>query len=142
MTDEIIQWLENFIENDYKKLYDGFFISANFHIPHAPLDYSLEEIEALGFLSNLNPVPKSKSMDNFDQRLINITPKQIYRASIKQLDDQVGRIIDFIDQQNDDISKSTAIIFISDNGPEVKSLYFAAEGNKINILYMLYFIFK
>ena len=87
LTDEAITWIDGNKSNP-------FFLYLPYNAPHAPLQ-----------------VPKS-----YYKQFANIKDpvKRIYAAMIKNLDDQVGRLLKHVDSLG--IADNTIIIFLSDNG--------------------------
>ena len=88
LTDETINFIEN---HDSTK---PFFIYLAYNAPHAPLQATKEYYDQ--FANITDPV------------------KRIYLAMIKNLDDQVGRLTDYLDSTR--LLENTLIFFLSDNG--------------------------
>jgi arylsulfatase A-like enzyme len=87
ITDESIQ----FIENHKQK---PFFTWISYSAPHTPLQAPIEYAEKYKHIKD--PV------------------KRVYRAMIHKLDDEIGRLMDYL--AANDLEKNTLLFFISDNG--------------------------
>lgn len=72
-------------------------------VPHAPLNPTPDQLKLYQRLQPGGGVPYPSA-------------RQIYYASVTDLDAQVGRLLDFLDQRG--LSRNTLVVFSSDNGPE------------------------
>jgi arylsulfatase A-like enzyme len=96
IVDEAIRFIE---ENQ-----DGpFFVNVWTLLPHATL---LPTDQQLAVYADLAPpgVPF-------------VSPRQVYYASVTAMDEQIGRLVDRIDELG--LAGKTLVIFTSDNGPEI-----------------------
>lgn len=90
LTDEAISFID-------KNKANPFFLYLPYNAPHAPLQVPKKYFEQFAYIKD--PV------------------KRIYAAMIKNLDDQVGRLMKHVDDSG--LSENTLIIFLSDNGGAV-----------------------
>lgn len=88
LTDETINFIET---HDSTK---PFFIYLAYNAPHAPLQATTEYYNQ--FANITDPI------------------KRIYLAMIKNLDDQIGRLTNYLDSTG--LSENTIVFFLSDNG--------------------------
>ncbi|MBM3736155.1 MAG: N-acetylgalactosamine-6-sulfatase [Acidobacteria bacterium] len=72
-------------------------------LPHAPLAPTPEQLKPFAKLQPAGGVPWPGA-------------PQIYNASLKDLDDQIGRLLSELEK--DGLAQNTLVIFSSDNGPE------------------------
>ncbi len=91
LTDRITEESITFM-NDHKE--DPFFLWISYSAPHTPLQ------------------APSEYVDQFDT--IEDPVKRVYRAMIANLDDNIGRLMDYLSDQN--LVDNSIIFFISDNG--------------------------
>lgn len=89
-----------FIKQDLNR---PFYLNLWTLLPHAPLDPTKEQLEPFMKLS-----PQTESG--------HLGAHQIYFASLRDLDTQLGRLIDELDSLG--LRENTLILFSSDNGPE------------------------
>jgi len=87
ITDESIAYM-----NEHKE--HPFFLWISYSAPHTPLQAPREYVVQFGNIED--PV------------------KRVYRAMISNLDDNIGRLIEYLDDQN--LADKSIIFFISDNG--------------------------
>lgn len=95
-----------------------FYVQAWTLLPHAPLHPTPEQ---LAVYSNLLPVADHPAFGPWMQRYLaaatDLTNQmRIYAASITDLDAQLGRLLDAMDELG--LSSNTVFFFSSDNGPE------------------------
>ncbi len=81
-----------------------FYVNAWMLIPHATLNPTEEQLQPY---SNLNP-----GGDHFPLK----AAAQIFNASVTDMDKQIGRLLQALDQLN--LAENTLVFFSSDNGPE------------------------
>jgi arylsulfatase A-like enzyme len=96
IVDEVLQ----FIKQD---LSCPFYVNVWTLLPHATLDPTKEQLEPF---MKLSPQTASGHLGSH----------QIYFASLRELDTQLGRLIDELDKLG--LKDNTLILFSSDNGPE------------------------
>ncbi|MFH5882764.1 sulfatase [Halalkalibaculum sp. DA3122] len=104
ITDRAIDWLQHKRNPD-----KPFFL----YLPYDAVHEKVQNPPAFNALYNTGNVPKNK-----------------YYANVTYLDHHIGRILDFLDQQwevEDTILENTIIFFSSDNGPEVRDVYWGAH---------------
>ncbi len=87
ITEESIRFMEKHREEPY-------FLWISFNAPHTPLQAPKEYVDRFAYIED--PV------------------KRVYRAMISNLDDNIGRLMDYLDAN--DLDDNTLIFFISDNG--------------------------
>ena len=87
ITEESISYM-----NDHKE--DPFFLWISYSAPHTPLQAPREYVDQFSGIND--PV------------------KRVYRAMIANLDDNIGRLMDYLTDQN--LADKSIIFFISDNG--------------------------
>lgn len=90
LTDEAIAFMDRSKNNP-------FFLYLPYNAPHAPLQ-----------------VPKSY-YEQFAH--VKDPTKRVYAAMIKKLDDEVGRVLDYVEKNG--LAENTLIVFLSDNGGAV-----------------------
>ena len=90
LTDEAIQFVD-------KNAANPFFLYLPYNAPHAPLQATKKYYDQFAHIKD--PV------------------KRVYAAMIKNLDDQVGRLLNHIDSLG--MTENTIVIFLSDNGGAV-----------------------
>lgn len=91
LTDRITDESIRFMQQSSGK---PFFLWASYNAPHTPLQAPEEYVEQFAHIED--PV------------------RRVYRAMISNLDDNLGRLLDFINQAQ--LAENTLIFFISDNG--------------------------
>lgn len=91
LTDRITDESINFI-NNHKK--EPFFLWVSYNAPHTPLQAPKEYVEKYKHIED--PV------------------KRVYRAMISKLDDEIGRFMQYLSENQ--LNENTIIFFISDNG--------------------------
>jgi arylsulfatase A-like enzyme len=91
LTDAITRECKDFIEAN---LDTSFFLIASYNAPHTPLQAPLEYVEKFSHVKD--PV------------------KRVYNAMIRNLDDAIGDLHNYLKKKN--IDENTLIFFISDNG--------------------------
>ena len=87
ITDESIAFINNHSEAP-------FFLWASYNAPHTPLQAPKEYVDKFKHIED--PV------------------KRVYRAMIRKLDDEIGRFMKYLSENN--LDENTMIFFISDNG--------------------------
>jgi len=95
-----------------------FYLNLWIHISHAPLRPSPEQLE--NFPLSLCPGPNPGHQQTQ-------CAMQIYRASQYEADRQIGRLLDWLDDQN--LRNSTLFVFATDNGPEDPHIDMHAVGD-------------
>ena len=96
IADETIQFLRNNREQP-------FYINVCTLLPHATLNPTEEQMQPFEKFSPRGNNPHKGAL-------------QIYYASIADIDKQIGRILDELDNLN--LTENTIVVFSSDNGPE------------------------
>ena len=91
LTDRITEEAMQFMD---KKAEQPFFLWISFNAPHTPLQAKKEDVDR--FMDIKDPV------------------KRVYRAMIFNLDNAIGRIMNYLSEN--DLENNTLIFFISDNG--------------------------
>ena len=86
ITDESIDYL--------KQQKDAFFLWVSYNAPHSPFQCKQEHYEQLDHIKE--PI------------------KRVYNAMILSLDENIGRLLSAVEEN--DLSKNTVVIFLSDNG--------------------------
>ena len=93
-----------------------FFLHLNFHAPHSVLappaalrqrDYP----EFAAFGKRADTYAREYGLDGYT------TPQEVYYTAVTELDRQIGRLIDFLDER--ELRRDTILIFLSDNGAEI-----------------------
>ncbi|WP_211223791.1 sulfatase-like hydrolase/transferase [Gaetbulibacter saemankumensis] len=74
-----------------------FFLFASFNAPHAPLQATQDDLNLYKHIKDIK--------------------RRTYAAMVHRLDVNIGKIVDALDQNN--LSKNTVVVFISDNGGPV-----------------------
>lgn len=92
LTDRITDESINFINNHKKD--DPFFLWVSYNAPHTPLQAPQEYVDKYKHIED--PV------------------KRVYRAMISKLDDELGRFMNYL--SDNDLEENTILFFISDNG--------------------------
>jgi arylsulfatase A-like enzyme len=95
-----------------------FYVNVWTLLPHAPLKPTPEQIEVY---ANLQPNSDDPSFGPWMQKYLGKakdirSQMQVFCASLTDLDTQVGRLIDALDEMK--LAENTLIVFSSDNGPE------------------------
>ncbi|GBG29316.1 Arylsulfatase [Hondaea fermentalgiana] len=114
---------------------ERFFVNFWFQNAHAPLNLAEDGQQArelgLGFAKLPFPERQFASLvekERFPNEAADPhLPLQIYRALLKDHDQQVGRLVDWIDSQG--LRDDVLIVYLSDNGPENAGVYFASQGS-------------
>ena len=113
-----------FVRNNKKK---PFFAFLAFNAPHTPLQVpeqysSIYKDLTLGSFKNnmnkMNPVMTNKELED---------AKKVY-GMMSNIDENIGRLIKEL--ENLDLMKNTAIIFLSDNGPQQNRYVMGLRGRK------------
>lgn len=91
LTDKLTDEAISYIDRSYK---NPFFLYLPYNAPHAPLQATKKYYDQFAYIKD--PV------------------KRVYAAMIKNLDDQVGRLLTHVDSLG--LTDNTIIIFLSDNG--------------------------
>jgi len=101
----LVDWSIDFIE----RAPGPFFLEISFHAPHNPLHPPNEYLDEFAHLAG----DQAKLHIGIEPRPV--TPAQIYYASMKQLDDNIARIIAAL--RANGLEENTIILFSGDNGP-------------------------
>jgi arylsulfatase A-like enzyme len=102
---KLVEWSVGFIE----RAPGPFYLEISFHAPHTPLhppDEYLEEFSHLGG----DQAPRHVGTEPRP-----VTPAQIYYGSVKQLDDNISKVIAAL--RANGLEDNTIILFSGDNGP-------------------------
>lgn len=94
-----------------------FYINVWTQLPHSPLHPSEKQLEPY---KDLRP----------DEKLPYLSARRIYYASVTEIDTQVGRLLETLDELK--LAGNTVVIFSSDNGPEeieVRSAGYSGVGS-------------
>jgi arylsulfatase A-like enzyme len=118
ITNKTISFISSTIANG-----DRAFVQTWIHSAHAPTNMYQQQPAQLGFPDSSNPyvIPGNPTLT------VNVKPLQIHNAAIKDQDDQVGRIFDYL--QAAKLYDDTIFVYSSDNGPEYESMYLMASGS-------------
>ncbi|MCS7252502.1 MAG: sulfatase-like hydrolase/transferase [Armatimonadota bacterium] len=108
IVDEAIRFIETYRNKP-------FFINVWFFHPHAPLDPDDEQIKPY-----INRIDKRLTPNRY------ITPAQVYYAVVTEMDRQIGRLLEKLEELN--LAENTVVMFTSDNGPEDIALLEAAHS--------------
>ncbi len=97
------QYLTDRLTDEALKLIDAadnrpFFLNLWFHVPHTPIEGKPKLVEK--YRARMQPALRHQNPD--------------YAAMIETLDENVGRVLDRLDERN--LTKNTLVIFASDNG--------------------------
>jgi arylsulfatase A-like enzyme len=101
----------------YSKKPNPFFISLHFNAPHWPWEGPADEAEA----------QRIKTLYHIDGG-----SQKIYAAMVRQMDLQIGRVLDAL--RNNKADSNTIVIFTSDNGGERFSDTWPFTGKKTELL--------
>lgn len=105
---------------------DRFFAIAGFYAPHAPLNPPAR------FVEMYNPDDMPEPLMNEGENERGLTPaewrrvRQFYYALISHVDDQVGRILDALDEEG--LTENTLVLFTSDHGEHLGDHGQTAKG--------------
>lgn len=125
-----ISFLQDRVEKSQK-----FLLQLWFQNTHAPLNLAADgrQAHSLGLGFQKLPFP-GRDMANecpnesFPNKLADPhLPLQIYRALVRDHDQQIGRLLQWIDKQG--LRDDVLIVYLSDNGPENSGMYFASQGS-------------
>ena len=97
-------------------------MNLHFHISHAPLLPTPEQLERAGFPAEACAYSGNQPEPAFFPRC----PEQTFRASQFEADYQIGRLLDWLIAR--DIEGDTIIFATADNGPEAQEVYFNSVG--------------
>lgn len=97
-------------------------------VPHATLDPTPEQ---LAVYADLNPDPLNSAFGDWTQPYLKAAKNlksqmQVFAASITDLDTQIGRLLDTLQELG--IDNDTLIVFSADNGPEDYHIGNASNG--------------
>jgi arylsulfatase A-like enzyme len=107
------------VVNDYAKSHQPFFISLHFNAPHWPWEAPGDEAESERL--------KARSLTAHDSGT-----QKTYQRMIEQLDLQVGRVLQALDQNA--LTDNTIVVFTSDNGGERFADTWPFTGRKTELL--------
>lgn len=96
----------------------SFYVNLHFHISHAPLRPSPEQLENFPVSMCGGPNPGHQQTQ---------CAMQIYRASQYEADRQIGRLLDWLDSSG--LRSNTLFVFATDNGPEDPHIDMHAVGD-------------
>eukprot|EP00039_Didymoeca_costata_P002180 m.58057 g.58057 ORF g.58057 m.58057 type:complete len:510 (-) comp11152_c0_seq2:40-1569(-) len=103
-----------------------FYINLWFHISHAPLNPSPEQLQGFDVKDYCPWSGMIPSKVTSNEAYIHC-PIQVFRASQHDADQQIGRFMDTIRSKG--LSNNTFVIFSGDNGPEDPHVYFNSVGS-------------
>lgn len=115
---DAINWISTQIATNKK-----FYLTLALQNAHSPINTERGQAAELGFPDSSNPyltVGESKLSDN--ER-----PLQTYAALVKEQDNQIGNLINFLKTKN--LFDDTIIMWSTDNGPEYTNVYFNSVGS-------------
>ena len=91
-----------------------FFLEISYHTPHNPLHPPQEYLDQFPHLRG------HQAEEHVGLEPPMVTPAQVYYAAIKQLDDNVDRVMDALTAKG--IEDDTIVLFTGDNGPGTRRL--------------------
>lgn len=98
------------------------YINIWFHNSHAPVNLLYGQAATLGFPDSSNPYQiNGTSVLGFNEK-----PFQIYYASLKDQDNQLGMIRSWMVEKK--LQQDVLIAYSSDNGPEAQTMYLMCTG--------------
>eukprot|EP00037_Helgoeca_nana_P014910 m.140010 g.140010 ORF g.140010 m.140010 type:complete len:516 (+) comp22773_c0_seq2:134-1681(+) len=106
---------------------EPFYLNLWFHISHAPLNPSPEQLENFT-VEEYCPWSGMSPLHVASNRVYERCPIQIFRASQHDADAQIGRLMDYI-RSDDNLKTNTFVIMSGDNGPEDPHIYFNSVGS-------------
>ena len=123
MGDAAVEFLEAAVDPD-RLGGNPFYLQVHFYAPHRPLAGRPDLVEKYERKGQTNP-----SNVGHDK-------EPAYAALVESMDEQVGRVLDFLDDTEDPrnpgqpLSDNTLVVFFSDNGPTTDSSAAPLKGRK------------
>ncbi|MDL2294182.1 sulfatase-like hydrolase/transferase [Ruminococcaceae bacterium OttesenSCG-928-D13] len=92
-----------------------FYAHCSFCSPHKPFDPPARYLEMVPYeeVDDFIPGPDGRRLEDWEKKQL-WRKRRAYKAMIKLLDDQVGRLLDWLDAEG--LAESTLVIFTSDHG--------------------------
>lgn len=108
VADEAMRWL------DEREDEQPFFLYVPFIEPHGTIHSPEHFLEKYKRYTKGEPIPVVNGQPGYPEGVEARGPGEYY-ANVSHLDDQVGRLLDYLDQNG--LRDNTMVLFFSDNGP-------------------------